>query len=74
MFEIAKTASGYASAATILYSFCAQTNCADGSIPVAGLIADADGNLFGTTEFGGANTLAARCLRSPRPRAAMPVL
>src|SRR6266852_2158886 len=55
VFEIAKTASGYATTPTILVSFCAQTNCADGAEPEAGLIADANGNLFGTTVFGGAN-------------------
>ena len=53
MFELAKTASGYASAATVLVSF----NGTDGEKPVAGLIADAAGNLFGTTEFGGASSL-----------------
>ena len=31
VFEIAKTASGYASTPTILYSFCSQTFCADGA-------------------------------------------
>ena len=55
VFEIAKTASGYASTPTVLVSFCALANCADGSFPVAGLIADANGNLFGTTVAGGAN-------------------
>src|SRR6266851_6211325 len=45
VFEIAKTASGYATTPTILVSFCAQTNCADGAEPEAGLIADANGNL-----------------------------
>ena len=55
VFEIAKTASGYATTPTILVSFCAQTNCADGALPEAGLIADANGNLFGTTVVGGAN-------------------
>ena len=55
VFEIAKTASGYASTPTVLVSFCALANCADGSRPEAGLIADANGNLFGTTRFGGAN-------------------
>ena len=34
---------------TTLYSFCALASCADGSRPDGGLIADADGNLFGTT-------------------------
>jgi uncharacterized repeat protein (TIGR03803 family) len=53
VFELAKTASGYASAATVLYSFCAQTNCTDGATPVAGLIVDGAGNLFGTTQLGG---------------------
>jgi uncharacterized repeat protein (TIGR03803 family) len=55
VFEIAKTAGGYASAPAILASFCALANCADGKNPFAGLIADADGNLFGTTTNGGAN-------------------
>ncbi len=40
---------------TILYSFCAQTNCIDGSQPEAGLVFDAEGNLYGTTAYGGAH-------------------
>jgi uncharacterized repeat protein (TIGR03803 family) len=48
-FEIAKTGGGYASTPTTLVSF----NGADGAGPVAGLIADAAGNLFGTTSDGG---------------------
>jgi len=39
---------------TVLYSFCAQANCADGSTPVAGLVLDQNRNLFGTTRIGGA--------------------
>lgn len=39
---------------TILHSFCAQANCADGSHPEAGLIVDTSGNLYGTTTTGGA--------------------
>jgi uncharacterized repeat protein (TIGR03803 family) len=54
VFEIAKTAQGYASTPTTLINFCSLPNCADGSEPV-GLIADAKGNLFSTTESGGAN-------------------
>jgi uncharacterized repeat protein (TIGR03803 family) len=50
LFEIAKTAVGYASTPTTLVSF----NGADGDEPVDGLIADANGDLFGTTPFGGA--------------------
>jgi uncharacterized repeat protein (TIGR03803 family) len=55
VFEIAKTDTGYASTPTILVSFCARANCADGAFPFGGLIADAEGNLFGTTEQGGAH-------------------
>jgi uncharacterized repeat protein (TIGR03803 family) len=54
VFKIAKTADGYASTPTTLVSFCALANCADGAFPRAGLIADANGNLFGTTFEGGA--------------------
>ena len=50
VFEIAKTSTGYASTPTVLASF----NGADGVFPCAGLIADAAGDLFGTTEEGGA--------------------
>ena len=41
---------------SVLYSFCAQSNCADGQNPVAGLIFDAAGNLYGTTSGGGVNS------------------
>jgi uncharacterized repeat protein (TIGR03803 family) len=52
VFDIAKTAGGYASTPITLVSF----NGTDGALPYAGgLIADANGNLFGTTQEGGAN-------------------
>lgn len=38
---------------TILYSFCAATNCNDGAVPLAGLVMDTEGNLYGTTQNGG---------------------
>ena len=38
-----------------LHAFCAETNCADGAYPFAGVVLDASGNLFGTTQAGGAN-------------------
>ncbi len=42
---------------TTLYSFCQLQNCVDGWRPVnrGGLAIDADGSLYGTTTFGGAN-------------------
>jgi len=36
-----------------LYNFCSQTNCADGGDSQATLVQDANGNLYGTTLYGG---------------------
>ncbi|HEY4115233.1 MAG TPA: choice-of-anchor tandem repeat GloVer-containing protein [Rhizomicrobium sp.] len=38
---------------TVLYSFCALANCADGQGPRARLLLDGTGDLYGTTEEGG---------------------
>ena len=51
VFEIAKTAHGYASTPTTLVNF----NGAKGATPTGSLIADAHGDLFGTTAGGGVN-------------------
>ena len=48
VFEIAKTAAGYASPIT-LHSF----NGTDGAVPEGNLVADATGDLFGITISGG---------------------
>ena len=40
---------------SVLYSFCQLTNCVDGNAPLAGLTPDAAGNLYGTTNEGGAS-------------------
>jgi uncharacterized repeat protein (TIGR03803 family) len=53
VFELTPNASRTAWKETVLHSFCAQTNCDDGSAPLAGLIMDAAGNLYGTTVQGG---------------------
>jgi uncharacterized repeat protein (TIGR03803 family) len=37
----------------VLYAFCSQTSCADGSSSVAPLVRDKAGNLYGNTDYGG---------------------
>jgi uncharacterized repeat protein (TIGR03803 family) len=46
---------------TVLYSFCSQANCEDGGGPMAGVILDANGNLYGTTTFGGTGACEFGC-------------
>ncbi len=38
---------------TSLYAFCTQGNCSDGNEPLAALVVDKSGNLYGTTSTGG---------------------
>jgi uncharacterized repeat protein (TIGR03803 family) len=47
------TPSAKAQTFNLLYSFCSQSNCKDGNTPIAGVIQDAKGNLYGTTSLGG---------------------
>jgi uncharacterized repeat protein (TIGR03803 family) len=42
-------------ALTTLYSFCAQSGCADGAQAASGLVQGSDGNFYGTTRIGGAH-------------------
>ena len=44
---------GGAWAESVLYNFCSASGCSDGENPQAGLVQDAAGNLYGTTEYGG---------------------
>jgi uncharacterized repeat protein (TIGR03803 family) len=48
------TANGANSKETVLYNFCSAKHCRDGTLP-SGIAVDATGQIFGTTEFGGAN-------------------
>lgn len=53
---------------TILYSFCSTgdpSSCPDGAYPYAGLVADLDGNIYGTTSSGGTNGLGTVFRLSP---------
>jgi uncharacterized repeat protein (TIGR03803 family) len=54
VFKLTPTSSGGFSE-RILYNFCPQTNCLDGSSPVGGPILDSAGNLYGTATIGGAH-------------------
>ena len=40
---------------TTLYSFCLQSGCPDGELPLSGLVQGTNGYLYGTTAAGGAN-------------------
>jgi len=52
VFELSPGDAGYTE--SVLHSFCTQQNCGDGDSPYGGVIADSQGNLYGTALGGGA--------------------
>jgi uncharacterized repeat protein (TIGR03803 family) len=62
-----------AGAFTLLYSFCGLTNCTDGQQPYAGLAQGSDGNLYGTTFYGGNNVNGTAYKMTVSPALAAPV-
>jgi uncharacterized repeat protein (TIGR03803 family) len=46
---------------SVLYDFCSLNSCADGSSPIAGLIFDEEGALYGTTSGGGSSNCSQGC-------------
>jgi uncharacterized repeat protein (TIGR03803 family) len=50
------TLSGSTLTFKVVYSFCSQTDCADGVYPSAGLVLDSSGNLYGTAPCTGVET------------------
>lgn len=50
VFELNPSPGGWTE--SVLYSFCSQTACADGSYPASGLVMDNAGNLYGGTGNG----------------------
>jgi uncharacterized repeat protein (TIGR03803 family) len=52
VFELARAKSGQWRE-KVLYNFCSLPQCTDGDSPLAGLILDTAGNIYGTTELGG---------------------
>lgn len=67
VFELAPSGGGYTE--TVLYNFCSQGGdaCTDGVMPMAGVIEDAFGNLYGTTWEGGSGNDWGTVFKLPPP-------
>ncbi len=56
-FALVPDKTGTAWTAKLLYRFCSKTGCTDGGDALAGILMDASGNLYGTTNEGGVKGL-----------------
>jgi uncharacterized repeat protein (TIGR03803 family) len=66
VFTLVIVPSAFAVTETVLYSFCSETNCTDGSQPYLGnLVLDSAGNIYGTTEYGGTDNIGVVFKLSP---------
>jgi uncharacterized repeat protein (TIGR03803 family) len=54
VFELALSKSVWKE--TVLYNFCSDSGCTDGGVPVTAVLDDSEGNLYGTTADGGADS------------------
>jgi uncharacterized repeat protein (TIGR03803 family) len=61
IFELLANANQTRWTVHVLYSFCSVAGCTDGREPVAGVMEDASGNLFGTTLVGGTSCPKETC-------------
>lgn len=58
VFELSPPSTGHKTwSETVLWSFCGQTNCADGASPLGGLVLDRTGMLYGTASAFGVTSL-----------------
>jgi uncharacterized repeat protein (TIGR03803 family) len=55
VFELVNTGTGYQY--EVLHNFCSKSGCPDGKNPVAGLIIDSSGDLYGLAKLGGTYNL-----------------
>ena len=67
VFELTPSNDGGLWKEIVLYSFCSLADCTDGAGPMAGVIFDALGNLYGTTQMGGPNIGGTVFKLSPSP-------
>jgi uncharacterized repeat protein (TIGR03803 family) len=59
VFKLTHSKSGWKE--SVLYSFCPESGCADGSYPLGQLVFDKKGNLYGMTDGGGSSACSQGC-------------